>query len=68
MVKMSTIKTNFVSEKQRFSNRKTEIFGGQLHAPAAQFFSAVGDIILNIHFIEKSDVTEFEKRIKIGGM
>ena len=42
MAKISTIKTNFGREKQRFFSRKTEIFGGLLHAPATQFFSAVG--------------------------
>ena len=44
MVKMSTIKTNFVSEKQRFSSRKNRDFGGQFHAPADQYFSAMGSI------------------------
>ena len=42
MVKTSTIRTNFICEKQRFSSRKTEIFWGQFHAPAAKYFSAVG--------------------------
>ena len=32
----------FVHKKQRFSNRKTEIFGAQFHALAAQIFSAMG--------------------------
>ena len=47
MAKISTIRTNFEREKQRFSSRKTEIFRGQFHAPAAQFFSAVGPLSEN---------------------
>ena len=43
------LKTNFVPKKQRFSGGKTEIFGGQIYAPDAQTFSAMG--LLDAHEI-----------------
>ena len=45
MVKISTIRTNFGCEKQRYSSRKIESFKGAFHAPAAYFFSAVGNTL-----------------------
>ena len=42
------LKINFVHVKRRFSGGKTEIFWGQIHAPAAQTFSAMGATSINI--------------------
>ena len=57
-----------VREKQRFSSTKTEILGGHIHAPAAQFFSAVGLRCFEVKRQKRNEQIEWFDMIGHGAM